>query len=379
MCDRQDIGISIGSGEQDEAADQERPELTRSGHPVALPEEPRIFIYDNYPGGIGFSEPLFGMHDELLRAHGSSLPAASATTAAPRASARGGHRPACQSRWRCGFWISSAPLPGGCRHMTPAPPIRCWRLPRQSLPRRSRPVGCRYESACRPPARNHRRWSQGAETAACPGNAMRMETTSGDGTQPDRIALGDAAGILGGEWRDEARPPVSRHRPTPTAWPSPRPSGARQITCCRRMACGGCAGCGDASSSEVPKPPGRPTRALFVDLETTGLAGGAGTYAFLVGCAWFDGLHLPGAAVLSCRATRPSGCCWRPWRARLRRRPASSSLTTGSRSTCRSWKRASCAPDGDAVCGDPASRHAPSRSTAVAEPRSRRERRRAAG
>ena len=28
---------------------------------------------------------------------------------------------------------------------------------------------------------------------------------------------------------------------------------------------------------------------LFIDLETTGIAGGAGTYAFLVGCAWFDG------------------------------------------------------------------------------------------
>jgi hypothetical protein len=28
---------------------------------------------------------------------------------------------------------------------------------------------------------------------------------------------------------------------------------------------------------------------LFVDLETTGLAGGAGTHAFLVGCAWFEG------------------------------------------------------------------------------------------
>jgi hypothetical protein len=27
---------------------------------------------------------------------------------------------------------------------------------------------------------------------------------------------------------------------------------------------------------------------LFIDLETTGLAGGAGTYAFLVGCGWFD-------------------------------------------------------------------------------------------
>src|SRR5262245_49964714 len=30
------------------------------------------------------------------------------------------------------------------------------------------------------------------------------------------------------------------------------------------------------------------SKMLFVDLETTGIAGGAGTYAFLVGCAWFD-------------------------------------------------------------------------------------------
>jgi len=33
----------------------------------------------------------------------------------------------------------------------------------------------------------------------------------------------------------------------------------------------------------------KPRRLLFLDLETTGLAGGAGTYAFLVGCGWFDG------------------------------------------------------------------------------------------
>jgi len=61
MCDRQDIGISIGSGEQADDTD-----LTRSGQPAKLSDEPRIFIYDNYPGGIGFSEPLFGMHDDLL-------------------------------------------------------------------------------------------------------------------------------------------------------------------------------------------------------------------------------------------------------------------------------------------------------------------------
>ena len=61
MCDRQDIGISIGSGEQGDETD-----LTRMGIPSKLSEEPRIFIYDNYPGGIGFSEPLFQMHENLL-------------------------------------------------------------------------------------------------------------------------------------------------------------------------------------------------------------------------------------------------------------------------------------------------------------------------
>ncbi len=39
----------------------------------------------------------------------------------------------------------------------------------------------------------------------------------------------------------------------------------------------------------VPEPLDRDPRALlFVDLETTGLSGGAGTYAFLVGCAFFE-------------------------------------------------------------------------------------------
>ena len=45
MCDAHDIGISI----------QQDP-----------PESPRVFVYDNYPGGIGFSAPLFQMHGELL-------------------------------------------------------------------------------------------------------------------------------------------------------------------------------------------------------------------------------------------------------------------------------------------------------------------------
>jgi DEAD/DEAH box helicase domain-containing protein len=62
MCDRHDIGIAIGEGES--PADQR----WRSDDPSvehAL-DEPRIFVYDNYPGGIGFSEPLYALHPDLL-------------------------------------------------------------------------------------------------------------------------------------------------------------------------------------------------------------------------------------------------------------------------------------------------------------------------
>jgi DEAD/DEAH box helicase domain-containing protein len=47
MCDRHDIGISIDTGEE-------------------MDRTPRFFVYDNYPGGIGFSQPLFRMHQPLL-------------------------------------------------------------------------------------------------------------------------------------------------------------------------------------------------------------------------------------------------------------------------------------------------------------------------
>ena len=63
MCDRHDIGISIDTGEQvDPAAAAQTPD----GSTLAADTSPRLFIYDNYPGGIGFSQPLFRMHGELL-------------------------------------------------------------------------------------------------------------------------------------------------------------------------------------------------------------------------------------------------------------------------------------------------------------------------
>ena len=61
MCDGHDIGISIDDGER-------QPRRPRVGGSGAISTSRAIFIYDNYPGGIGFSAPLFGMHDELLDA-----------------------------------------------------------------------------------------------------------------------------------------------------------------------------------------------------------------------------------------------------------------------------------------------------------------------
>jgi DEAD/DEAH box helicase domain-containing protein len=66
MCDGHDIGISIagfgiwGSGF---ASPADQPS---SESPTPNPDGVRVFVYDNYPGGIGFSAPLFGLHAELL-------------------------------------------------------------------------------------------------------------------------------------------------------------------------------------------------------------------------------------------------------------------------------------------------------------------------
>ena len=57
MCDGHDIGISIDSEAYAEANSESR---------IRNPDGVRLFVYDNYPGGIGFSAPLFAMHDELL-------------------------------------------------------------------------------------------------------------------------------------------------------------------------------------------------------------------------------------------------------------------------------------------------------------------------
>ena len=65
MCDPRDLGAALG--ENTLAADQPRPTATSAGSNAdEFLFEPNVYLYDNFPGGIGFSGPLYELHDELL-------------------------------------------------------------------------------------------------------------------------------------------------------------------------------------------------------------------------------------------------------------------------------------------------------------------------
>ena len=70
MCDRSDIGVAIGDNAQGTASVERgfkrAGASAASAQPLDASYEPNIFLYDNYPGGIGFSEPLYALHARLV-------------------------------------------------------------------------------------------------------------------------------------------------------------------------------------------------------------------------------------------------------------------------------------------------------------------------
>jgi DEAD/DEAH box helicase domain-containing protein len=70
MCDRRDLGTAVGERPPSAGIETEWQEFTGSIRDAAATREffePNLYIYDAYPGGIGFSEPLYRVHDLLLR------------------------------------------------------------------------------------------------------------------------------------------------------------------------------------------------------------------------------------------------------------------------------------------------------------------------
>jgi DEAD/DEAH box helicase domain-containing protein len=70
MCDGRDLGTAVGERSASPGVETEWQEFSATlGNPAEMKEffQPNLYLYDAYPGGIGFSEPLFRVHDILLR------------------------------------------------------------------------------------------------------------------------------------------------------------------------------------------------------------------------------------------------------------------------------------------------------------------------
>ena len=70
MCDRRDLGTAIGERPPAPGAENDAIVAMRMEDAVSSNAreffEPNLYLYDAYPGGIGFSEPLFRAHNLLL-------------------------------------------------------------------------------------------------------------------------------------------------------------------------------------------------------------------------------------------------------------------------------------------------------------------------
>jgi DEAD/DEAH box helicase domain-containing protein len=69
MCDRRDLGTAVGERPPSVGIETEWVEFSDANEEADVKEfyEPNLYLYDAYPGGIGFSEPLYRVHDLLLQ------------------------------------------------------------------------------------------------------------------------------------------------------------------------------------------------------------------------------------------------------------------------------------------------------------------------
>jgi DEAD/DEAH box helicase domain-containing protein len=71
MCDRRDLGTAIGERPPNPESGYAEVTAAMSTRPEEAPDakeffEPNLYLFDAYPGGIGFSEPLFRAHQLLV-------------------------------------------------------------------------------------------------------------------------------------------------------------------------------------------------------------------------------------------------------------------------------------------------------------------------
>jgi DEAD/DEAH box helicase domain-containing protein len=86
MCDRRDLGTAIGELPPSPGVKADWEESIEPAEVVAGEKEffePNLYLYDAYPGGIGFSEPLFRAHKLLLHKTGELIAACACEKGCP--------------------------------------------------------------------------------------------------------------------------------------------------------------------------------------------------------------------------------------------------------------------------------------------------------
>jgi DEAD/DEAH box helicase domain-containing protein len=82
MCDRRDLGTAVGERPLTADGNVEWQEFTGSAGESEL-FEPNLYLYDAYPGGIGFSEPLYRSCSVLLKGTRELIAACSCANGCP--------------------------------------------------------------------------------------------------------------------------------------------------------------------------------------------------------------------------------------------------------------------------------------------------------
>jgi DEAD/DEAH box helicase domain-containing protein len=67
MCDVRDLGVAVIDTLQDRKIYQHQLRRRQSDIPARDVFQPNIYLYDKYPGGIGFSKTLYDIHSTLFQ------------------------------------------------------------------------------------------------------------------------------------------------------------------------------------------------------------------------------------------------------------------------------------------------------------------------
>ena len=260
MCDRRDLGTAVGERPPNGGAETEWQEFASGTGTEKELFEPNLYLYDAYPGGIGFSEPLYRACQLLLARTRELIAACPCDSGCPSCVGPAGDK--SERSKEVALAILEHCVPERSRHVQyQEHQGYSTNVSHTTTDRFARLKALQRPSLC--PRQDTRSGRSGTRrrrrSAACSGTA---------------VGCGEAGAASGGLGQAESAMANTCHCTVGMATMPRVPQMLQHCGYSHRM---------------HPKMSLMPEQWLFLDTETTGLAGGTGTYPFLVGLAWWKG------------------------------------------------------------------------------------------